>query len=345
MTNTTVNNGQTVNNLDITNGNFVDVSAGGTANNTTIENGGFLAVEPTSGGLAGLLGPRNGGVANGVTVNSGGILDIRGSNSSTSNSSASNIVLNGGLVEIEGTESVTGSLAFGPTTGSQTSTLSINDSDNNFKPLITGFSSSSQIFIDTATNNNTLTTTMSNGNTVATVSGGGVSDTFTFAGTVHLMLAPPTGSGEPGAELEATSSNASAAANVAPASAHGNTVSALQTGHAAQPAMSFLAQPHGAAPAGSGPLGLGAGAATHGQAVTAATQSLSAIAHAMALPQNQGLASATLGALSQPQIHRVDGGMAGFLPNPTTGGSAGALFGMQQHVATAAVTHTPLHIG
>lgn len=295
MTDTSVRNGQTVNNLDITNGNFVDVLAGGTANNTTVENGGFLAVEPTSSGLAGLLGPKNGGVANGVTVNNGGILELRGSNSS-----ASNITLNGGSLDIDASNSVTGSLTFGPTTGSQTSELLIEGSDSNFRPLITGFSSSSEIFINTATNNNTLTTTMTNGNTVATVSGGGVSDTFTFAGNVQLMLAPPANDGEPVAELEAINSNASAAANVAPASAQGNTVSAVQTGHAAQPAMSFLSHPQAAA---GSPLGLGMSDATLAQAVTkitAGTQALGSIAHAMTLPQNYDLGRSMLGVLSNP---------------------------------------------
>ena len=361
MTTTTVNNGQTVNNLDITSGNFVDVSAGGTANNTTIENGGSLAVEATSGGLAGLFGPKTGGVANGVTVNNGGILDLRGSNSS-----ASNIVLNGGNLEIDSTASVTGSLTFGPTSGSQSDLVALTGNDGNFKPTIVGFSASSALD-DNAVHfpGATLTTAVSNGNTIATLSGNGVTNTFTFVGTEHLMIVPDNGddsgpeavivttntttnfSGLPGTRQASQASTASAQHTSAPA--QGDTVSALQAGHASsQPTMSFLAQPQVVA-AGSS-LGLGTGAVTHAQAATGATagvQSFGSIAHDMALPQNQGLASSMLGALSQLQIHRADGAVAGFPSNPTvaTGGSAGALLGLPQHVATAAATHTPLHIG
>ena len=344
MTSTTVNNGQIVNNVDVTSGNFLDVSAGGIANNTTIENGGFLAVEATSGGLlGGIFGPKTGGVANGVTVNSGGELELRGTNSN-----ASNIVLNGGIVVVDTTASVTGSLTFGPTTSTQGNVVALDGNNGNFKPTLVGFSASSSLS-DNAVHFSgaTLTTSVSNGDTIATLSGNGVSNTFTFAGTPQLMIVPDNGD-DSGPEAVIVTTNTttnfsappgtgqasqapSATAQPASASAQGDTVSALQAGHASsQPAMSFLTQPHGGAPAGQ--------AAT---AATTGTQPLSAIAHEAALPQNGGLA----GVLSQPQIHRVDGGAAGFLPSQTTGGGAGALFGALQHATAAAVTHTPLHIG
>ena len=189
---TTVNNGETVNNVDITNTNALDVSAGGTANNTTVDSGGFLAVEGTSGGLAGLLGgifgPKNGGVANGVTVNNGGLFELRGSNSS-----ASNIVLNGGGLVIDTTASVTGSLTFEPAS-SQNPGVTLDGDDNNFKPTLVGFSASSSIS-DNAVHfpGATLTTTVSDGNTIATLSGNGVTNTFTFAGTPQLMIVPDNG--------------------------------------------------------------------------------------------------------------------------------------------------------
>ena len=363
MTNTTVNNGQTVNNLDITSGNFVDVMAGGTANNTTIENGGTLAIEATSGGLlGGLFGPKTGGVANGVTVNNGGTLDLRGSNAN-----ASNIVLSGSFLEIDGAASVTGSLTFGPTTGKESDAVNLDGTSKNsgFKPTLVGFSASSDISDNAIKfSGATLTTTLSNGNTIATLSGNGVSDTFTFAGTEQLMIVADNGNDNtPNAVIVTTdttlnfsapfpapqgSQTSTTGAHQPSTPAHGDSVSALQAGHASQPAMSFLSQSHVAVPAGSSALNLGLGAAAHGQAATAAvmgTQPLNSIAHEMALPQNQGLASAVLGTLSQPQIHRVNSGVTGFLPSQTTGGSAGALLSMPQHVATVAVTHTPLHIG
>ena len=365
MTSTTVNNGQTVSNLDITNGNSLDVSAGGTANNTTIESGGFVAVEATGGGLlGGIFGPKTGGVADGVTVNGGGILDLR-----DSNSNASNIVLNGGaLLEIDATASVTGSLTFGATTGTQNTAIQLNGDDTNFKATITGFSASSAIEEnDLPFAGATFKTTVSNGNTIATVSGtNGVTNIFTFAGTPQLMMVADDGDGTPQAVIATTNTTnpialemvqgtqpvpgSTASTQQASASAPGDTVSALQTGHASQPATSFLAHPQAAAPAGTSPLGLGMGAATHAQAATAATagvQSLSSIAHEMTMPQSQGLATSMLGALSQPQIHRVDSALAGFPSNPTAviGGSAGALLGVPQHAVTAGLTHTLLHIG
>ena len=54
-----------------------------------------------------------------------------------------------------------------------------------------------------------------------------------------------------------------------------------------------------------------------------------------------------LGALSQAHIHRAEGTVAGFLPNPAaaTATGTGALLGLSQHVATGGVVPTLLHIG
>ena len=369
MTSTTVNNGQTVNNLDITNGNFLDVSAGGTANNTTIENGGFLAVEATGGGLlGGIFGPKTGGVAHGVTVNNGGTLELRGSNSS-----ASNIVLNGGSVAIDTTASVTGSLTFGATSGTQSDFVSLDGNDGNFKPTLVGFSASSAL-ADNAVHFSgaTLTTTVSKGNTIATLSGNGVSNTFTFGGTEHLMIVPDNGD-DSGAEAVIVTTNtttnfsafpgtgqvsqtSTAQAQQASVPAQGDTVSALQAGNVSQPAISFLSQPHGATSAGGSPLSFGS-ATTHNEiatATTAGTQSLSSTAHELTLPQTQGMASAILGALSQPQHHGMQSAVAGVLSNPA--GAAGkealaapghgsALGWAFQHITAVAMTPALSHIG
>lgn len=364
MTSTTVNNGQTVNNLDITSGSSLDVAAGGTANNTTIENGGFVSVEATSGGLAGIFGPKTGGVADGVIVH-GGTLDLRGSNSH-----ASNIVLNGGTIEIETTASVTGSLTFGPTTGTQSDLVVLGASDGNFKPTLTGFSASSALD-DNAVPfaGATFKTAVSNGNTIATLSGNGVTNTFTFAGTPQLMIVPDNGD-DSGPEAVIVTTNTTLSFSALPgegqqasqasigggqhaqAFAQSGAVSALQEDHTSQPVMSFLSQPQVATPAGSSPIGLGISAATHTQAATGATagtQAFSSIAHEMALPQNEGLAWSMLGALSQPQYHGAESAMAGFLSNPArlTGVEVPAAIGSGalQHVTTAAATPVLLHIG
>lgn len=323
MTNTTVNNGQTVNNLDVTNGNFLDVSAGGTADNTTVENGGFLAVEATSGGLDGLFGPKTGGVANGVTVNNGGELELRGSNSN-----ASNVVLNGGNLVVDSTASVTGSLTFGPTTGTQIDGATLVGNDGNFKPTLVGFSASSALD-DNAVHFSgaTLTTTVSNGNTIATLSGNGVSNTFSFAGTEHLKIVPDNGD-DSGPEAIIVTTNTTTDFSALPGTgqaSQASTAPALQASHAAPPAMSFLSHPQ--AVAGS-PTSLGMSDATRALAATriaAATQTIGSIAHAMRLSQGHDLGRSMLGAPSNPT------GLTSVEARATIGG--GAL----QHLATAPV--------
>lgn len=361
MTDTTVKSGQTVSNLDVTNGNFLDVQAGGTANNTTIENGGLVAVEASSGGLFGIFGPQKGGIANGVTVHSGGNLELRGANSA-----ASNVVLDGGALEIDNTASVTGSLTFGPTTGTQESLVTLDGNDGNFKPtIITGFSASSAIDDNGVIfAGATLKTTVTGGNTIATLSGSGVTNTFTFAGTPQLTIAPDdfNDDGKPEAVIVTTNTTTlfapapPAAMQSQPTIASGQTEQASGQSpaasapssqaqpsevHASRPVMSFLSQPQSAVPAMGSPSGSGMSDATPAQA------SLSSIVHELTLPQNQGLGSAILGVLSQPQHQGVESAMAGFLPNQTgaTGGEALAAIdgGALHHATTAATAPMMLH--
>ena len=296
MTDSSVNNGQTVNNTDVTNGNFLDVLAGGTANNTTIEGGGSVRVEALTNGplglgpILGLLTP--GGVANGVTVNSGGSFELQGSNSA-----ASDVTLNGGLFTIDQTASVTGSLTF---TGSGPSAVEFFVNDANFKPTITGFSASSALDCQAINfSDATFKTVVSGGNTIATLSGDGVTETFTFAGTPQLKIVGNNNTDRlPEAVIVTTDTTSRFALPFEGAGlvSRASTAPATETNHTAQPAMNFLSHPQVAA---GSPAGLGLSDATLAQAatkITAATQSLGSIAHAMTLPQPYELGRSMFGA-------------------------------------------------
>jgi autotransporter passenger strand-loop-strand repeat protein len=148
------------------------VSTGTTAgvvNNETIVNGGvvYLAVKTTS--------------ASNMTVDSGGALNINGAISAT------NITLSGGTVDLESAKAtLTGSLIFG---GGGTLLVTGNTSAGaGDLAVITGFAAGDVIDMTAATTlgaatGDTLSSSTSGGNTVITVSGGGVSDTYIFAGT------------------------------------------------------------------------------------------------------------------------------------------------------------------
>jgi autotransporter passenger strand-loop-strand repeat protein len=164
------------------------VSTGTTAglvDNETIVNGGvvYLAVKTTS--------------ASNMTVDSGGALNINGAISAT------DITLSGGTVDLESAKAtLTGSLIFaGGGTLLVTGNTSAGAGD---LAVITGFVAGDVIDMTSATTlgaatGDTLSSSTSGGNTVITVSGGGVSDTYIFAGTTiapSLTLTSDTAGGQ-----------------------------------------------------------------------------------------------------------------------------------------------------
>ena len=217
-TNVTVSAGVTSSGLVVASGSTLTVNAGGTAVSATILSGGLETVAGSdsgtvisAGGSQLLLGSAtgdqvyglqtvssttalvtnetvfNGGIVNdvlktavltGTTISSGGTLNISG------NTTASNTVLtNGGLINLQSPKAnVTGTLTFsGGGTLEETGVISAGFGD---LAVIRGFTSGASVDVATiAPGTATLTSTTSGGNTVVTVSGGGTSQPFTFAGT------------------------------------------------------------------------------------------------------------------------------------------------------------------
>jgi autotransporter passenger strand-loop-strand repeat protein len=148
------------------------VSTGTTAGlvtNETVVSGGeiFLSIKTTS--------------ASNTTVQSGGLLALKGAISAT------NTTLSGGEVALESAQAtLTGSLVFaGGGTLAVTGNTATGAGD---LAVISGFAAGDVIDMTSATTigaatSDTLSTTVSSGNTVVTVSGGGLTDTYLFAGT------------------------------------------------------------------------------------------------------------------------------------------------------------------
>ena len=219
--------------LSVTSGSTLTVNAGGTIVTATVSSGGLATVAGTDSGstiLAGgnetLLGSANadqvfgqqlvsngtalvtsetvhsGGVVNdflkgailaGTTVLNGGTLNISG------NTTASNtVVMGGGVIDLQSPKAnVTGTLTFsGGGTLEETGVISAGFGD---LAVISGFVGSASVDVTTiAPGAATLTSATSGGNTVETISGGGVSQTFTFAGAYapgSFILGPDAGSG------------------------------------------------------------------------------------------------------------------------------------------------------
>jgi len=145
-------------------------TATGIVSNETILAGGVvsMAIKGTS--------------ASTMVVSSGGQLLINGS------ISANNTTLDGGDVGLESAKAtLTGSLVFA---GGGTLTVNANTSAGGYgdQAVMSGFAAGDTIDITAATTlgaatSDSVTSTTSAGNTYVTVSGGGVSDTFIFAGT------------------------------------------------------------------------------------------------------------------------------------------------------------------
>ncbi|MDR3537262.1 MAG: Hint domain-containing protein [Acetobacteraceae bacterium] len=178
-------------------GDFVDgvqiVSAAtAVVSNETVFNGGTVELN------------LKGAVANGVTVETGGALTISG------NATVNNAVISGGLIELESAKAVlAGSLTFaGAGTIEVTANTSPISSGVTFGDLavISGFGVGDAIDFTATTSVGaagsaaTLSTTVSGGNTVATVSGGGFTETYLFAGSIGSELVL-TGDGKGGEKI------------------------------------------------------------------------------------------------------------------------------------------------
>jgi autotransporter passenger strand-loop-strand repeat protein len=188
----------------------VGTTGSGIVTNETVVSGGvvYLSVKATS--------------ASGTTVDSGGMLLVNG-NISTNNT----VLSGGGIVDLESAKAtLTGGMVFaGGGTLEVTGNTSATYGD---LAVISGFAAGAVIDITSATTlgaaaSATLTTATSGGNTVATVSGGGVSDSFIFSGTTigaNLIL---TSDGAGGREIT-LSSTGSAVTSVGSGATRSNLV-------------------------------------------------------------------------------------------------------------------------
>ncbi len=217
-----VSAGVTSSGLTVTDGSTLLVSSGGTIVSATVLSGGSATVSGTDsgsvisgGGSETLVGSAtgdqvygsqlvsstvakisdetvfNGGVVNesvagvvisGLTISSGGTLHIR------ANATASNtVVASGGVLDLATAKAnVTGTLTFsGGGTLEETGVTSTGFGD---LAVISGFGAGATVDVAAIAPSisgvsATLTGAVSGGNTLETISGGGLSDTFTFAGT------------------------------------------------------------------------------------------------------------------------------------------------------------------
>ncbi len=218
-----VSSGTSINNSAVTSGTTLEVASGGTMVSMTIDAGGSaliefggtdLATTISSGGFETVSGTVSGdavygsqlisfgsAVANNETVYSGGVVDLFLKGGAVNDAT----VMNGGTLAISGNASAT------DTTLSAGALLDLQSPKANFDgtltfdgaatlqfddvisagygdlAIISGFGSGSVIDERALGTVATLSTTTSGGDTVATISGGGVSESFTFAGTVTSL--------------------------------------------------------------------------------------------------------------------------------------------------------------
>jgi autotransporter passenger strand-loop-strand repeat protein len=207
----TVLNGGAIVSATILSGGIATISSGGTDTGTTIAQGATETVlgsatgdqvEGTqivsaatavvsnetvfNGGAVDLF--LKGATASGITVNSGGALNISGA------ATASNTILSGGVLDIESAKAVlAGSLVFAG--GGTLKIDAVLSAGSPGAVVISGFVAG-DIINDTAIAvGATLTTATVSGNTVATISGGGTTQAFTFAGAVANLTLTSNGTG------------------------------------------------------------------------------------------------------------------------------------------------------
>ncbi len=182
-------------------------TASGIVTNETVVNGGVvtLAVKTTS--------------AADTTIETGGTLNINGA------ISAFDTTLSGGTVDLESAKAtLTGSLVFSG--GGALLVTGNTSAGNGDLAVISGFAGGDVIDMTSATTigaatSQTLSTTLSSGNTVATVSGGGATDSYIFAGTAIGATLTLTSDGSGGIEL-IVSGTASAVTSVGSGSSVSN---------------------------------------------------------------------------------------------------------------------------
>jgi autotransporter passenger strand-loop-strand repeat protein len=218
-----VSSGTSINNSAVTSGTTLEVASGGTMVSMTLDAGGSALIEfggtdlgttIAAGGYETVSGTVNGdaiygtqlvsfgsAVANNETVYSGGAIDLFLKGGAVNDTT----VLNGGTLAISGNASAT------DTTLSAGALLDLQSPKANFDgtltfdgaatlqfddvisagygdlAIISGFGAGSIIDERAIGTVATLSTTTSGGDTVATITGGGVSESFTFAGTVTSL--------------------------------------------------------------------------------------------------------------------------------------------------------------
>ena len=230
-TTSTVSSGSTQPNLVVSGGETLTVAAGGTIVTATIQSAGTVILSGTdsgstinAGGNETVLGTATGdqvygtqlvsaatAVANGETVYNGGTVDLflkgvtasglvvqsGGTVNANGNISATNTVMSGGVFDLQSPKAtLAGSFTFaGPATLELTDVSSAGYGD---LAVISGFVTGDLIDDTVIATGAQLTSAVVSGNTVETISGGGVSQSYIFAGTYgagYFMLAPDTGTG------------------------------------------------------------------------------------------------------------------------------------------------------
>jgi autotransporter passenger strand-loop-strand repeat protein len=215
----TVSSGYTSEDVSITSGASVTVASGASLISATVQSGGNAIIYGTDSGgsiaaggtmtvygsatddsIYGSLQVGYGGLVGNETVNNGGVLTL------AANSTADNIMINGGTVLLAASDaSLGGTLSF-EGLGTLELTTSFNAGDG-VLATISGFGQGDVIELDDIGSGATLTSTTSGGNTIETVTSGGVSDSFIFAGTNYsadYFVLAQTGTGE---ELMVSASN------------------------------------------------------------------------------------------------------------------------------------------
>jgi autotransporter passenger strand-loop-strand repeat protein len=229
---TSVTSGSTQSGIVVTSGSALDVLSGGTAVSATVLSGGSAVIAlggvdsgstVAHGGMETVLGSATGDQIDGVqlvsnataivsheTVYNGGSVDLflkgasaddvtvmsGGSLNISGNATASNTVIEGGVVNLESPMGVlAGSLTFdGPGTLEFSAVIS---AGFGVSATISGFGVGDVIDETGFGPDATFSATVSGGNTVATITSGTVSESFTFAGSIasDLSFVPDGGAG------------------------------------------------------------------------------------------------------------------------------------------------------
>lgn len=162
---------------DVVEGTQLVSAAGAIVSGETVYNGGAIDLF------------LKGGVAENITLTNGGILAISG-NAVGSNTT----ILSGGTVTMESPKAtLTGALVFsGAGVVEETAAIS---AGYGISAVISGFGAGDAIDLTTVGSGATMTTSVVSGNTVATVTDGATSQTFTFAGAVSGLNLVADGAG------------------------------------------------------------------------------------------------------------------------------------------------------